>query len=85
MCILRQQLVSLLSGWFDARHRRTLLVLALPEEGWSSRRRIGRALQEALGLGHLRASVLDWNEAAGTHGGLGAAAGGGLRAMRGPG
>ena len=65
LCILREQLVSLLRGWFDARQRRTLLVLALPEAGWSSRRRIGQALQEALGLGHLQASVLDCSEGAG--------------------
>ena len=64
--ILREQLVSLLSGWFDARRRRTLLVLALPEAGWSSRRRIGQALQEALGSGQLQASLFDWSEAAGT-------------------
>ncbi len=59
LSILRQQLVGLLSGWFDARRRRTLLVLDLPAAGWAGAPRIGRALQEAIGLGHLSATLVD--------------------------
>lgn len=57
--ILRDQLVGLLMDWFDAHQRRILLLVKLSEAGWSSNRRIAQALQEAIVLGHLRASVVD--------------------------
>jgi hypothetical protein len=60
--ILRQQLVSLLVDNFSAARRRTLLVLALPEGGWSGRRRIGQALHEAIGLGRLPVSLIEPDE-----------------------
>jgi len=56
---LREQLVGLLAGWFDARQRRTLLLVDLPAGGWRAGRRIAQALQEAIGLGHLRAGLVD--------------------------
>ncbi len=57
--VLREQLVDVLTGWFDAGARRTLLVPALPETGWSSRRRIEQALQSAIAAGYLRGCVRD--------------------------
>lgn len=59
MQTLRQQLVGLLSGWFDIIRRRTLLVLSLPETGWAGRHRIGGALQEAIGRGQIRGAMAD--------------------------
>jgi hypothetical protein len=57
--LLRDQLAHLLKSRFLVGRRRTLLVLALPETGWAGRRRIGQALQDALGTGQLRASIFD--------------------------
>lgn len=62
--ILREQLVDVLNTCFDAASRRTLLAMALPEEGWSASRRIGQALHEAIGRGRLRGSLVDLADAA---------------------
>jgi hypothetical protein len=60
---LREQLVGLLRDRFDAARRRTLLVLALPEGGWSGRRRISQALHQAIDGGGLHASLLEPDQA----------------------
>lgn len=57
--VLRQHLVGLLSEWFDIIHRRSLLVLALPEGGGSSRARISQALQSAIAIRRLPVTVVD--------------------------
>jgi hypothetical protein len=57
--ILRQHLIGLLTEWFDITRRRTLLVLALPEGGWSSRPRISQALQSAVAASRLPVTVAD--------------------------
>lgn len=56
---LREQLVGLLSGCFDTRQRRTLLLADLPPSGWSASRRIAQPLQEAIGRGRLRGSLVE--------------------------
>jgi hypothetical protein len=61
--MLRQHLIGLLDSWFDISRRRTLLVLALPESGWSSRHRISQALQSAIASSRLPITVTDLTEA----------------------
>jgi hypothetical protein len=60
---LRQQLIGLLDTWFDITRRRTLLVLALPECGWSSRPRISQVLQSAIADSRLPVTITDLAEA----------------------
>lgn len=65
---LREQLAGLLSGWFDVRQRRTLLLVHLPEAGWCAGRKIVQALREALSRGQLRGAVIDLREMTGRSG-----------------
>jgi hypothetical protein len=57
--ILRQHLIGLLTEWFDIKGRRTLLVLALPEHGWSGHPRISQALQSAVAASRLPVTITD--------------------------